>query len=474
MDYNDASMKYVFSFIALVLLAAPALVRAQDCPLAVDTAYRAPNSSAVWYVTPACEKKAFKNAKLFFSYFDDFSATVVDSKINRIPVDEISWMAWGPKYDPKYGAVVKTLDDPKVYFLLGDKKYWIEDEYAFTQLGYKWNWIEDVDARLLAKYGEGKALNAYDGHPQYTLLKYADAPEVYRLEPHPLDHRKTLKRHITSQRVFTDLGYRLDRIVVIDKNVLSTDDTYVVDTLSMVLLGEPITTVADARTPMVPIIPYPTRGHSPQYVRYHEPIAQLQYELPRSWEIRDAQIEEARTLSIEASNDFIDEVEREQGMLMTVSPNSLNLTQQEANDILLGVFTWINESKEENITNEKKLEEIFAVLLAKYHVSSFDELDEEQRTAVANMLINVALFSVILPEVGKHNIVDVGGYREVFEVSLSAEGEDAQDPTKHHFKFYYLFTKDHAVTVLFQSNENDEAMFTNFVETFFTHMSFTQ
>ncbi|MBI2436972.1 MAG: peptidoglycan-binding protein [Candidatus Magasanikbacteria bacterium] len=130
-------------------------------------------------------------------------------------------MPWGPKYDPQYGALVKIVNDSKVYLLLGTERYWINSESVFTGLKYDWNWIEDVDEELLAKYSVGSEISYTTHHPNYTLVKYSNSPKVYRLEPDPKDASKQVKRHIADEKAFESLKFRWDRIVVI-----STSETY--------------------------------------------------------------------------------------------------------------------------------------------------------------------------------------------------------------------------------------------------------
>ncbi len=194
------------------------------CPLTIGKAYKSANSSAVYYVTKpfspvqtTCTKRPFKRSDVFFTYFSSWSdvKTVSFDTLDDIPNDQLGFMPWGPKFDPKYGALVKTVNDPAVYLLLGTEKYWITSEEVFEALGYKWDWIEDVDERVLDNYELGTEISYTDHHPNYTLIKYPNSPKVYRLEPNPLDVTKQVKRHIVDEKAFLSLGYRWDRIVEI-------------------------------------------------------------------------------------------------------------------------------------------------------------------------------------------------------------------------------------------------------------------
>ena len=125
-------------------------------------------------------------------------------------------MPYGPKYDPQYGALVKTVTDPKVYLLLNNNKYWITNETVFNTLNYQWNWIEDVDQRLLDKYTTKTEITNTSTHPNYTLIKYHNNPKVYRLEPDSTDPNKQVKRYIPNETIFNQLNFRFDRVVTID------------------------------------------------------------------------------------------------------------------------------------------------------------------------------------------------------------------------------------------------------------------
>ena len=195
-----------------------------SCPLAMDRPYKSPFSSAVYYVgrpsqknQTICTKRAFTNPDIFFSYFSSWKdiKVVEPSVLSFIPDDVLGFMPYGPLYDPQYGALVKAIDDPKVYLLLNDERYWIASEEVFDALGYDWSWVEDIDTRLLDRYRSASEIVETDRHPNYTLIKYQDTAAVYRLEPHPTDKTKQVKRHIVNEDTFFLLHFRWDRIVTI-------------------------------------------------------------------------------------------------------------------------------------------------------------------------------------------------------------------------------------------------------------------
>lgn len=183
------------------------------CPLTTDRAYKTANERAVYYVDEDCKKRPFKNPIVFFTYFDSWGDVSVVSSVllNRVPPHELGFMPLGPKYDPKYGALVKTVTDPKVYLLINNKKYWITSETTFNDLRYKWSWIEDIDKRLLSKYPSGGEITDTSRHVDGTIIKYSGDAQVYILE-------NGERRHIYDEYTFDSLGYRADRIVTISNS----------------------------------------------------------------------------------------------------------------------------------------------------------------------------------------------------------------------------------------------------------------
>ena len=211
----------VFSF-SLVIVN---FTKAENCPLGVQKAYKTSDSSAVYYITKNCTKRAFNNSDVFFTYFTSWDSVISlgSGKLTDIANDNLGFMPWGPKYDPKYGALVKIVSDSKVYLLLGEEKNWINSEDVFKKLGYSWSWVEDIDERLLNNYKEGSEIKYTDHHPNYTLIKYEGDPKVYRLEPDAGDNTKQVKRWIESETVFNSLNFRWDRIVVLNNKEIYED-----------------------------------------------------------------------------------------------------------------------------------------------------------------------------------------------------------------------------------------------------------
>ena len=193
---DNGKPKLVFTVIAVDKDgdAKPVLIKKKvdGCALDKETAYKHSKSRSVYYVTKDCTKRAFKNPKIFFTYFDSWGDVKVADKttLEGISDDELDFMPWGPKFDPQYGALVKVTSDPKVYLLLGTTRYWITSEDVFNTLKYSWNWIEDIADSLLAKYTEGSEITDTTKHPDHTLVKYKNDPKTYKLEDGKKRHIK--------------------------------------------------------------------------------------------------------------------------------------------------------------------------------------------------------------------------------------------------------------------------------------------
>ena len=202
---------------------------AVECGLPTKSAYKHPDSSSVYYITAQCTKRAFISAERYATYFPvgnptppnallptvptpDWSLVGVSTEVNAIAEDTLGFMPWGPYYNPQFGALVKQPDDPKVYLLLNGEKNWITDPEVFEALNYQWSWIEDVHEDLLPHYATGSEIDYTDHHPDFSVVKYAAEPAVYRLET---PDGVQVKRWIPTPQAFNALNYRWDRIITI-------------------------------------------------------------------------------------------------------------------------------------------------------------------------------------------------------------------------------------------------------------------
>ena len=289
-------MKYIvmsagLTIVCLCFFITPA--SSASCPVETDKAYKKGSSTAVWYVTKECKRRVFRRARRFKTYFSSWSSVQVipSATLESIPKDTKRFMPKGPKYDPKYGAVVKTLNDPKVYLLLGNEKYWIDSWEAYLRLGYGRDWIEDVHQKLLDKYTTGTSISLDSPYgaavqPYYSLVKKKNENKVYRIEADPRDPRIKILRHIKSIAVFRALGFRDDRIIVVDTN--ATGEKATRNPFNTLQEGAPIRRVSDIRTIAVQNrIRTLTQGDAQRddYYTYSEPIYGLTFEYKKDHDV---------------------------------------------------------------------------------------------------------------------------------------------------------------------------------------------
>lgn len=194
------------------------VVDAAVCPLAWGAPYKVPGDKGIYQITQNCTKQIFDSELKYFSYHNNWGELISGAAANlaKVPWDKVKVIPWGPKYEPKYGALVKTVDNPKVYFIGGNQRRWIENEAVFNALHLPWNWIENVTPEALARFPEIKTIATSQTHPNFTVFKYANSPKVYRLEPDHFDYSKQVKRPIKDESEFKALGLRWDRILTFD------------------------------------------------------------------------------------------------------------------------------------------------------------------------------------------------------------------------------------------------------------------
>ncbi len=133
------------------------LPNATNCPLFQRRVYRLDDGKE-FYITPACSKREFKNNYVLHTYRPNLGPihTTTKEQLDEIPDDtDYYFMPLGPQYRVKTGDLLKLADDPKVYFIVENKKYWIRSETVFYHLGHNWNQVKTVDTEVLDNLEEG-------------------------------------------------------------------------------------------------------------------------------------------------------------------------------------------------------------------------------------------------------------------------------------------------------------------------------
>jgi len=127
------------------------------CDLKKEQPYKTSNSSAVYYLTKQCTKRAFPNPQIYFSYFMSWNQVkvIIKEELNKIKDDSNYLMILNPIIDLKENTLIKTIDNPKVYVIQNDERHWIKTEETFNNLNYHWNEVVTVGDDVLGKYLEG-------------------------------------------------------------------------------------------------------------------------------------------------------------------------------------------------------------------------------------------------------------------------------------------------------------------------------
>lgn len=184
------------------------------CPLEPGP-YSYQETNSVWQITESCTKRLIPSMRKFNTYYDSASSIKSTSKetLSSITNSIIGQVPYGPRYNPKGGGLVTTPHSNKVYLIIQDKKYWINNMEVFTALNYKLNWVKVISKDLLKKYKYQGPLKNKTHHPEGSLITYTNSNKVYKIEKNSAGN--WVKRHITNERVFRCLGYSFNRVITI-------------------------------------------------------------------------------------------------------------------------------------------------------------------------------------------------------------------------------------------------------------------
>ncbi len=192
------------------------------CDLEINQPYKEPNSPGVYYITNKCTRRAFNNPTTYFSYFDSWSDVKVVSKdeLEKIPMDAIQFMPYGPKKELKNGSLIKTFTKKTVYLIVDDYRYAFATEKIFKTLGYSFKWVLDVAEELLDKFRDGKIIENVEDVPEGMIYKYSDSNKVYMIRGEKKEDKKS--EHFKSFTELKDrLNYDVNHIPTPDKDIIN-------------------------------------------------------------------------------------------------------------------------------------------------------------------------------------------------------------------------------------------------------------
>ena len=127
---------------------------ATRCTLPTGYVYEDIKTGMLYYITPSCHKRTFQNISVYQSYkgYVDVPFLTTSDILETIPYHAIRFMPWGPEFQPQDGDYIKVVHDPKIYLILGGKRYWIADEDSFMAISGNWKDVNDVDQTVLEQY----------------------------------------------------------------------------------------------------------------------------------------------------------------------------------------------------------------------------------------------------------------------------------------------------------------------------------
>ncbi len=232
-------------------------VSVRSCPLNIGGAYKTANSSGVWVITEGCEKRPIKDPAVFFSHFSSWDEVVVTSNanLNNVPNHTLSFLPWGRLRKFDNGSLLKTVDDPKVYLMLGGRIHEFDTLSAFLSFGFKGNQIEDVVSEVLNSYTRSTGIAGVESAPEGFVFKYPNSAQVYRVEKRASDG-KLVKRHIRTLDEFEKI-YRTTRLPslplkAVFEDLKDTDTSLTLD-INPSTISRPTPVIA----PVTPVTPPP-------------------------------------------------------------------------------------------------------------------------------------------------------------------------------------------------------------------------
>ncbi len=122
--------------------------------------------------------------------------------------DVFTTIPTGPRIKVWSGSLLKLIDDPKVYFILGNERHWIQTERIFHALGFLFSWVEQVTTNVLDSFTPGKDVSTLE-RPEGSVIQYPGDNNVYRV----IDNNGTLENQKVGTKNTIENTYRLDRIV---------------------------------------------------------------------------------------------------------------------------------------------------------------------------------------------------------------------------------------------------------------------
>jgi hypothetical protein len=154
-----------------------------ECLLQKNKPYKYAESNGVYYITDNCTKREIKNPDVYFSYFDSWDDIIIIKKVelDGIALDILGSLKIGPRQKLKDGALIKIISSPKVYYIFGTEKHWIDTDIVFNTFGFVWKNIITISETLFDKYTEGESFSGVVDLRDGMVIQYVDSTKLYVL-----------------------------------------------------------------------------------------------------------------------------------------------------------------------------------------------------------------------------------------------------------------------------------------------------
>ena len=209
----------VFVFFAIVLFVLPGHLRAQtSCALNPERPYKTPDSSGVYLITVDCQKQAFKNPDIYFSYFDSWKevTVVAADTLSIVPDHPLPFIPFGPKKSFRPGSLIKTVDNPTVYLKIKNQRYPIVNEVVFKEMGMSFAWVEDVAPAVMDTIPSGNEIEGPQTYPIDLAFTYPNSSRVYVTQR---SKEGVAKSYINSFSTLVAI-YRIDRLPTFSRDII--------------------------------------------------------------------------------------------------------------------------------------------------------------------------------------------------------------------------------------------------------------
>jgi|GEM_PF-6290763 len=186
------------------------------CPLEVEKAYKATESSAVYYLTADCKKRIFTSEEVYFSYYDSWKSVGITEKsvLESIPDSTEGKMLLGPRYTLLNGSLIKTQNSSQVYYVLNGKKHWITTIEVLNSLGLNSKNIIDVSPELLEKYGNDENISNENVQIPGIIFHYTNEEKIFILRQDK-ENTEKLKAILIDDSDWTEVYSFLEENVLI-------------------------------------------------------------------------------------------------------------------------------------------------------------------------------------------------------------------------------------------------------------------